>query len=39
MPVPLAGRPVCERISAITHFETSLLSAFGLPRTPPRRSA
>jgi hypothetical protein len=28
-----------DRISAITRFETSLLSAFGLPRTLPRRPA
>jgi len=28
-----------DRISAITHFETSLLSPFGLPRILPRRPA
>ena len=26
-----------DRISAITHFDTSMFSAFGLPRTLPRR--
>jgi RNA polymerase sigma-70 factor (ECF subfamily) len=28
-----------DRISAITHFETGVLSSFGLPRTLPRRPA
>jgi RNA polymerase sigma-70 factor (ECF subfamily) len=28
-----------DRISAITHFETGVLSTFGLPRILPRRPA
>jgi RNA polymerase sigma-70 factor (ECF subfamily) len=35
----LVLRLAVDRISAITHFETSLLALFGLPRTLPSRPA